>query len=560
MSIRWDPILVRRLAEELDELLRGSRLRALRLDGGSRDLVLLFRERTLLWRLHPSRGHPLLFPPREPSGDDLPFAARVRRVTAPDDERLVRLELLPVRGRRGAADLYVELLGNQWNAVVAERPDGTIRHVLVRREVSPARVVGATWELPSPPKREGSGGDLGRERWMELLEPAPPERRRSILVSSIAYASSINATALLGPAAERTGEEAHQALEAGWKVWRRIAEGAISPEPVILDLERGPQPYPHPLPGLPSRDADTLLDAFERSAVSTGEPGTGASLALLPPGLLAELESAVDGSLRRATRLEAELEGLEDAAALRSSADLLLAHYGEIRAGASEVVLQGFDGTPVRIPLDPGLQPHGNASRLYDRASRVERARERLPGLLARARTRASTLERLLESAREGTTTEEEIRASLPTRPASNRAAAGGQAESLPYRRYTSTGGLEIRVGRGARHNDDLTFHHSAPGDVWLHARHATGAHVVLRWNGPGNPPARDLAEAAVLAALHSKARTSGSVPVDWTLRKYVRKPKGSPPGRVAMERVHTLFVEPDPRVEDRLSERDGSG
>ena len=76
---------------------------------------------------------------------------------------------------------------------------------------------------------------------------------------------------------------------------------------------------------------------------------------------------------------------------------------------------------------------------------------------------------------------------------------------------------------------------------------------MVLRWRGDGNPPTRDLAEAAVLAALHSKARTSGSVPVDWTRRKYVRKPRRSPPGQVLVERTKTLFVAPDPRLEERL-------
>jgi predicted ribosome quality control (RQC) complex YloA/Tae2 family protein len=121
---------------------------------------------------------------------------------------------------------------------------------------------------------------------------------------------------------------------------------------------------------------------------------------------------------------------------------------------------------------------------------------------------------------------------------------------------YKSSGGIEIRVGRGARHNDDLTFHHSAPDDVWLHARHAAGAHVVLRWSAEDNPPARDLSEAAVLAALASKARGSGTVPVDWTRRKHVRKPRRSPPGQVLVDRARTLFVEPDPALEEKL--RDG--
>jgi len=87
-----------------------------------------------------------------------------------------------------------------------------------------------------------------------------------------------------------------------------------------------------------------------------------------------------------------------------------------------------------------------------------------------------------------------------------------------------------------------------------LHARDVAGAHVILRWNDPvANPPARDLAEAAVLAALQSKARTSGTVAVDWTRRKYVRKPRKAPPGLVVPERTKTLFDEPDPAVEERM-------
>ena len=55
------------------------------------------------------------------------------------------------------------------------------------------------------------------------------------------------------------------------------------------------------------------------------------------------------------------------------------------------------------------------------------------------------------------------------------------------------------------------------------------------------------------LAALHSKARTSKLVPVDYTRRKYVRKPRGAPPGAVIPQRVKTLFVEPVEEVVERL-------
>ena len=211
-----------------------------------------------------------------------------------------------------------------------------------------------------------------------------------------------------------------------------------------------------------------------------------------------------------------------------------------------------FDGSIVEVELDPSLPPHENASMCYERAGRAERARERLPGLIARAKAEAQRLDGLLEQARVGELAVEAILAELPS---GAKEATRRGASSLPYRTYRSSGELEIRVGRGARHNDDLTFHHSAPDDIWLHARHAAGAHVVLRWRGEGNPPAKDLAEAAVLAAFHSKARSSGAVPVDWTRRKYVRKPRKAPPGEVLVERARTVFVEPNAAVEGRLRE-----
>jgi predicted ribosome quality control (RQC) complex YloA/Tae2 family protein len=91
---------------------------------------------------------------------------------------------------------------------------------------------------------------------------------------------------------------------------------------------------------------------------------------------------------------------------------------------------------------------------------------------------------------------------------------------------------------------------------VWLHARGAAGAHVILRWQRDAAPPKRDLEEAAVLAAWHSKARGSTVVPVDWTRRKYVRKPRGAAPGAVVVQRSETVFVRPEGRVERRLRER----
>ncbi|MGH2425817.1 MAG: Rqc2 family fibronectin-binding protein, partial [bacterium] len=54
------------------------------------------------------------------------------------------------------------------------------------------------------------------------------------------------------------------------------------------------------------------------------------------------------------------------------------------------------------------------------------------------------------------------------------------------------------------------------------------------------------IAQAASIAAHFSQARESGQVPVDYTLRKYVRKPKGGRPGLVTYEREKTILAKPE--------------
>lgn len=542
MAIRWDSLLVRHLARSLDRRLAGSQLRAVRLDGERRDLVLLFREAALVWRLHPTRPGVLLRDPVDPAEGDLRLKGRLRRVDSPPDERIVRFEL--VAGGKGAAavEVMVELMGNQLNAVVTEGTDRTMRHVLVRREGHRTIAVGRPWQPPEPTGRAGVSGDLTLDRWRGLLEEVPPPQRPRTLVREVAWTSPLNAESFLEPT-----------LEKGHARWReRVSEEGVG-DAFVLETDRGPQPYPFALHGYEATPADDLLAAMD-AAAGAAEEGAAAEPALaVPPALLARLDDAVHHEERRLVGLERELDDREDPDALRSIGDLILARFSELPAGSPTATLTGFDGEPVEVELDPRLRPDENAATYYGRAARSERAAERIPRLMAKVEKRLERLRQLRQEAVSGEAGPDEIREAVPSKRKSRKGDDPGP--SLPYRTFRSSGGLEIRVGRGAKHNDDLTFRHSAPDDVWLHARHTAGAHVILRWPHDGNPPARDLAEAGVLAALHSKARTSTSVPVDWTRRKYVRKPRGSAPGSVVPDRVQTVFVRPDEELVESLAD-----
>jgi len=233
---------------------------------------------------------------------------------------------------------------------------------------------------------------------------------------------------------------------------------------------------------------------------------------------------------RALERMRRELVRAAEAPRVRLLADALMS-LGDVPAPATVRLTDDSDAAVERREGESAVQV---AERLYDDVRSMERALASLPERIAAFALAPAASD-----------------APAPATQLERQAAARGPAR--PFRTYRSSGGLEIWVGRGASSNDALTFHESSPRDVWLHARDSAGAHVVLRWSRDEPPPSRDLEEAAVLAAWHSKSRGSGLVPVDWTRRKYVRKARGGPPGQVLVQRAETVFVKPDERVERRL-------
>jgi predicted ribosome quality control (RQC) complex YloA/Tae2 family protein len=79
-----------------------------------------------------------------------------------------------------------------------------------------------------------------------------------------------------------------------------------------------------------------------------------------------------------------------------------------------------------------------------------------------------------------------------------------------------------------------------------MHARGYSGSHLVIRMNrSRENPPREVLMKAASYAAFFSQARGSSMVPVSFTRKKYVRKPKGSDPGQVVIDKEDVVLVAP---------------
>ena len=104
--------------------------------------------------------------------------------------------------------------------------------------------------------------------------------------------------------------------------------------------------------------------------------------------------------------------------------------------------------------------------------------------------------------------------------------------------------GFTILVGRNNKENDYLTLKYASKNDIWFHTQDIHGSHVILKLNN--SMPSLDiLQKVASIAALHSKAKNSSNVPVDYCEVRYVKKPSNAKPGMVIYTHQHTLKVTP---------------
>ena len=126
-------------------------------------------------------------------------------------------------------------------------------------------------------------------------------------------------------------------------------------------------------------------------------------------------------------------------------------------------------------------------------------------------------------------------------------------AASKPMHLVSSTG-ADIYVGKNNRQNDELTLRFASPNDIWMHTKNIPGSHVIVK--GASEQDTATMTEAALLAAYYSRARGSENVAVDYTPRKYVKKPAGAKPGMVIYTTNKTAYVTPSEEAVAGLKER----
>ena len=505
---------------------------------------------------------------------------KIISVSQPGRERICRIQIgvTDELGNPAEFTLIAEVMGKHSNVVLVG-PQGRIVDAIrrVTEEVNRYRELlpGLPYIAPPPLAKLDPAGVTARVMAPLITEPQAPAWQ--VLLDrcdglSPLMAREAAARAGVAPEAPIGGVD----LERLTAAVRELA-GPAEYDPRLLYDPQGRLKDFHVLPLVhwPGRSeggfatVSACLDAFY------GRREENDRIAALRGSLARIVRDELGRVRRKLTAQEQSLATAENAEAFRMQGELITANLWRIAKGQTEAVVENYydeSGGTVTIPLDPALGPAENAQQYYHRYQKARSGLAMIREQLEKSRAERDYLEQVEASLDEARSLPdlEEIRRELrlegylsERRAPKDAAPQPREEKAAPPLVVRSSDGLEIWIGRNNRQNDYLTLKLAAPHDLWFHTKEIPGSHVILRCPPGQEIPERAIFEAAALAAYHSKGRDSASVPVDYALRKHVRKPSGARPGMVIYDHNKTLWVTPDPELNPILKrhlEGEGEG
>jgi predicted ribosome quality control (RQC) complex YloA/Tae2 family protein len=244
---------------------------------------------------------------------------------------------------------------------------------------------------------------------------------------------------------------------------------------------------------------------------------------------------------------ENEKMKLELAEKYREYADLLYSLPNNLKErGQKEINVLDFDGIKRTIELNPKLSLIENAEKYYEKSKNLIKSvnvinsiKEQIQEQYIVAENRLKELELCVNL----TQLKEHLKKYSDFYQV--KMAKEEKEISERFKKFQLSETAFLYVGKDAKNNDELTFGFGKANDYWFHIRGASGSHCILKYTAQGTPPKQILEKAASIAAYYSSQRNGKYVPVVYTQKKYVRKPKGANPGAVIISKEEVIMVEP---------------
>lgn len=271
----------------------------------------------------------------------------------------------------------------------------------------------------------------------------------------------------------------------------------------------------------------------------------------------------LDRLYNKLKKQEIELKESDNAEFYKVKGELITSYIYMIEKGMSSVDVQNFYDPQlnnIKIDLNPNLTPSENAQKYFKKYNKLKHAKKEITAQVKLSLEEINYLENILLSIDncDNLVELDDIKEELQ-----KLGYMKGKVKSKKEKtnvgtkpnEFVSSDGFTILVGKNNKQNDLLTLKIASNEDIWMHTKNIPGSHVIIKSEGKDVPDST-LLEGAMLAAFFSKSRMSSQVPVDYTLKKNIKKPNGAKPGMVIYETNSTIYVTPSEELVVKLKKQ----
>lgn len=490
---------------------------------------------------------------------------KILDIIQPDMERIVELHIEATNelGDKECKRLIIEIMGRHSN-IILTKADGTIldsiKHISLDkssvREILPNR----TYVRP-PSQNKHNPLDENLPHFIETLKGKDLPLFKALYMSynglspavshSICLAAHLDDDTLASTFSESDLTTLYNVFH---DLMGRIHSNEISPR-IYLDEQELPMDF-YTLPlqlytNYNSKSFDTISRMLEYYYF---EKSTRFNVSQKTADIKKLVHNFLERNVRKQQIQEKALDEAANKELYKIYGELLTAYAHSIPEGSESFTTMNYYEEPyedITIPLSPRKSPIQNAQgyfKLYNKAKRTEIAATEQ---LAIIEEDIAYLQSVLLSLDFLETKEdiEELREELVTmgylkkRKGNNKRKQN--KKTLPFLQFKASSGQMIYVGKNNYQNDELTMKFAKSNDMWLHIKAGPGSHVIIRSEGTEGFTDETLLEAATLAAYYSSGKQSSQVPIDYTLKKFVKKVPNAKPGMVIYTQFKTLYVTP---------------
>ncbi|AEA33300.1 Rqc2 family fibronectin-binding protein [Hippea maritima] len=259
------------------------------------------------------------------------------------------------------------------------------------------------------------------------------------------------------------------------------------------------------------------------------------------------------GSLnRRLKKVEDELKRAENYEKYRIYAENLFAKPNLDVGYRNFIELEDlYTKKPLKIPLNPNLNLFDNAQNYYKKYKKAKHSVSIVKDRLKETLMEIDFLNQLIFDLENATTMDDfedvkEIASKEGVVKLYTKGRKKTKKDYLPYE-HINIDGYDVYIGKNARGNDIVSLKLASKDDLWFHAKNIASAHLILKTPSKLQDIDDDVKmKIARIVACRSKAKKSEMVDVDYTLAKYVRKPKHAKMGMVIYTNFKTIRVKKD--------------